>query len=111
MAKITDEYIREIHAKFRDYTIVLIKQTPKRKGTGADTIIREHGRKNLALREEGVLSIVCPVFGDYELSGLYIFNVSAGEAEKIMDDDPAVKAGIFQYEIYPCKGLPGDSLA
>jgi len=110
MVKITDEYVRDMHTKFRDYTIVLIKATPGRKEAGADSVIREHGRKNLALREEGVLSIVCPVFGNYALSGLYIFNLSVAEAQKIMDDDPAVKAGIFNYEIYPCKGFPGDKL-
>ena len=111
MENITDEYFRERHSKLKDYTIVLIRPTPKRKEAGADAIILEHGRKNMALREDGVLSIVCPVFGEYEISGLYIFNVSVDEVQKIMEDDPAVKAGIFQYEIYPCKGFPGDSLA
>ena len=111
MANITDEDFRERHSKLKDYTIVLIRPTPKRKEAGADAIILEHGRKNMALREDGVLSIVCPVFGDYDLSGLYIFNVTAEEARGIMDDDPAVKAGIFIYEVYQCKGFPGDSLA
>ena len=111
MAEISDEYIKEIHTKFKDYTIVLIKQIAKRKEAGADSVIWEHGRKNLSLREDGVLSIVCPVFGNDNLSGLYIFNTDADEAVKIMDSDPAVKAGIFRYEIYSCKGIPGDSLA
>ena len=110
MALITDEYIKEKHTELKDYTIVLIKPTSKRKEAGADAVILEHARKNFSLREDGVLSIVCPVFGDYNLSGLYIFNVIVEEARKIMDDDPAVNAGIFQYEIYPCKSFSGDSL-
>ena len=111
MAVITDEYFREMHSKLRDYTMVLIKSTPKRNDAGAEAIIFEHARKNFAIREDGLVSIVCPVFGDNELSGMYIFNMSPNEAQKIMDDDPAVKAGIFTYEIYPCKSFPGDSLA
>ena len=111
MAVITDEYFREIHSKLRDYTMVLIKSTPKRNDAGAEAIIFEHARKNFAIREDGLVSIVCPVFGDNDLSGMYIFNIPASEVQRIMDDDPAVKAGIFNYEIYPCKGFPGDSLA
>ncbi|MCL1814821.1 MAG: hypothetical protein FWG27_03235 [Treponema sp.] len=111
MAIISDEYFREMHNKLKDYTIVLIKPTPKRNDAGADAIIFEHARKNLAISEEGLASIICPVFGGNNLSGVYIFNVSVNEVQRIMDNDPAVKAGIFIYEIYPCKGFPGASLA
>jgi hypothetical protein len=27
-----------------------------------------------------------------------------------MDEDPAVKAGVFVYEVHPCRSFPGDSL-
>ena len=111
MTIITDEYFKEMHSKLKDYTMVLIKSTPKRNDAGAQAIIFEHARKNLAIREEGLASIICPVFSENGLSGVYVFNVSVDEARRIMDDDPAVKAGVFQYEIYPCKGFPGDSLA
>jgi hypothetical protein len=29
---------------------------------------------------------------------------------EIMDGDPGVLAGVFSYEVYPCKSLSGDSL-
>ena len=29
---------------------------------------------------------------------------------KIMNEDPGVKAGVFIYEIHSCCGFPGDSL-
>jgi len=32
------------------------------------------------------------------------------EAKKIMDEDPGVAAGVFVYELHPCRGFPGDSL-
>jgi len=27
-----------------------------------------------------------------------------------MDEDPAVKEGIFTYELHPCRSFPGDCL-
>jgi hypothetical protein len=27
-----------------------------------------------------------------------------------MEDDPGVKAGVFVYEVHPCRSFPGDSL-
>ena len=37
MAIITDGYFKDRHSKLKDYTIVLIKSTDKRKEAGADT--------------------------------------------------------------------------
>jgi hypothetical protein len=57
-----------------------------------------------------LLSIVCPVTVEGNVNGLGIFNASVEETKKIMDEDPAVKAGIFEYELYPCRSFPGDCL-
>jgi len=27
-----------------------------------------------------------------------------------MGDDPGVAAGVFTYEVHPCRGFPGDAL-
>jgi hypothetical protein len=32
------------------------------------------------------------------------------EAKRIMDDDPGVKAGVFVFELHPCRSFPGDML-
>jgi hypothetical protein len=53
--------MREMMQKTRNYTIVILKAGPKRNMTGVDAITWEHGRRNFALRADGVLSIVCPV--------------------------------------------------
>jgi hypothetical protein len=39
-----------------------------------------------------------------------ILNADPEETIRIMDDDPGVKAGVFTYEIHPCRSFPGDSL-
>jgi hypothetical protein len=62
------------------------------------------------LREEGKLSIVCPINDGTEVKGVGIFSTSIEEIKGIMDEDPAVKAGIFTYEIHPYRSFPGDKL-
>jgi hypothetical protein len=119
MTTITDEYMQGMLAKTKPYTIVLLKAGPKAdnpqkmKAEDADfrRIIWEHGRRNFALREEGVLSIVAPVTTEADVLGLYIFNTDAEAALKILSEDPAVQAGIFVCHAYPCMSFPGDKLA
>ena len=110
MTPITDEFMREMLQKTKDYSIVILKPGTKRNMPGAEKIIWEHGRRNFSLRAEGKLSVVCPVSNGRDLAGIGIFNVSTDEAKKIMDDDPAVKAEILTYQVYPCRSFPGDSL-
>ncbi|WP_248928047.1 hypothetical protein [Paenibacillus hamazuiensis] len=110
-APITDEYMKEMMTKTKGYTLVILKSTPLIAQTeGAQRIIWEHGRSNFRLRAEGLLSIVCPVTDGSEISGIGIFNASVDEVKAIMDADPGVQAGIFTYEVHPCRSFPGDSL-
>ena len=111
MTVITDEFMHLSLAKTKSYCIVIIKAGPKKQEPGVNKIIWEHGRRNFVLREEGLLSIVCPITDDSELAGVGIFNLNVEETKKIMDDDPAVQAGVLIYEVDPCRGFPGDSLA
>ena len=110
MATITDEYMRQMLAKTRNYTIAILKAGPNKNREGAEKIIWEHGRRNFELRADGVLSIVCPVADGSDVSGIDIFNAPVEEVKKIMDEDPGVIAGVFVYEIHACRSFPGDSL-
>jgi hypothetical protein len=110
MATITDEYMRQMLPTAKSYSVVILKATPKRAEPGADKIVWEHGRRNFALRQDGLLAIVCPAEGGGEVRGISIFNASVEETKKIMDEDPAVKAGVLVYEVHACRGFPGDSL-
>ncbi len=110
MTTITDEFMRQRIAATRKYCIVILKAGPKRHEEGVETIIWEHGRRNFALRADGVLSIVCPISDGSDVSGIGIFNATVEEVKKIMDEDPAVQAGVLIYEIHECRGFPGDSL-
>jgi hypothetical protein len=107
---ITDEVMRQRISATRNYCIVILKAGPKKNEEGAEKIIWEHGRRNFALRAEGVLSIVCPISDGSNVSGIGIFNAPVEEVKKIMDEDPAVQAGVLIYETHACRGFPGDSL-
>ena len=107
---ITDEVMRQRISATRNYCIVILKAGPKKNEEGAEKIIWEHGRRNFALRAEGVLSIVCPISDGSNVSGIGIFNAPVEEVTKIMDEDPAVQAGVLIYETHPCRAFPGDSL-
>jgi hypothetical protein len=110
MAIITDDYMREMLSKTKNYSIVMLKPGENRNGEGVEKIIWEHGRRNLKLRAEGKLVIVCPVPNGRIVSGICIFNCSVEEVKEIMDGDPGVIARIFEYEVYECRSFPGDSL-
>jgi len=110
MIPITDEFMRQMLSTTRKYCLVILKAGPKKHEEGAETIIWEHGRRNFALRADGVLSIVCPISDGSNVSGIGIFNTTVEAVQKIMDEDPAVQAGVLIYEIHACRSFPGDSL-
>jgi hypothetical protein len=110
MTTISDEFMRQMLSTTKEYSIVILKATPKRKEPGADKIVWEHGRRNFALRADNLLSIVCPITGDGDVRGVGIFNAAVQEVKKIMDEDPAVKGGVLEYEILSCRSFPGDTL-
>jgi hypothetical protein len=111
LSQITDEYMHSMLKTLKPHTAVLLRVTSKRKESGADQIVWEHGRRNLALRNDGRLCIVLPGNDESGVSGMMIFRTNADETRKIMDEDPSVKAGIYAYDIHSVLGFPGDSLA
>jgi hypothetical protein len=110
MTTVTDDYMRQKIAQTKEYCIVILKAGPNRHREGVEKIIWEHGRRNFALREEGVLSIVCPVADASEVSGIGIFNAGIDRVRAIMDEDPGVQEGVFVYKIHLCRSFPGDCL-
>ncbi len=110
MPEITDEYMQEMLAKSKTYTAILLRVTEKASEPDAAKIIWEHGRRNFALRAEGKLPIVCPASDESEWAGICIFDVTPEEVERIMADDPGVKAGLFTYELHPVSGFPDSRL-
>jgi hypothetical protein len=94
----------------RAYTVVILKRGPAYDPPRSDPIIREHGRRNFALRAVGLLSIVCPIADGSEVAGIGVLNADAPTVEQILDGDPAVKAGVLTFEVHPARSFPGDCL-
>jgi len=96
--------------KTKEYCIVLLKPGPNENHPDRKKITWEHGRRNFSLRTDGLLSIVCPVLDNSGVKGIGIFDATIEDTKKIMDEDPGVAAGVFVYELHPCRSFPGDSL-
>lgn len=110
MKEITDALMMQMISQAKLYSIVLLKSGPNYGKPENQPILWEHARRNFALREEGLLSVVCPVSDESELKGLGIFNANIEQTKEIMDGDPGVMAGIFIYEVHTARSFPGDSL-
>jgi uncharacterized protein len=93
----------------RTYVLCILKTGPKDaeiKGDERKKIFEGHFANIGRLAEEGKLAVAGP-FGknDKSYRGLYIFNVATiEEAEKLVQFDPAVKAGIFVPDLTPWYG-------
>ena len=110
MTIITDEFVRQMQEKTKEYCVCILRITPKRAQTGAHRFIAEHNRRNFALRSQGSLAILCQIADGSTVSGVSIFNAGVDAVKKLMDEDPAVKEGIFTYELHPGRCFPGDIL-
>ncbi len=91
------------------FVLCILKTGPKDaeiKGDARKEIFAGHFANIGRLAEEGKLAVAGP-FGknDKSYRGLYIFNVATvEEAEALVVLDPAVKAGVFVYELTPWYG-------
>ncbi|HEX2903172.1 MAG TPA: SRPBCC family protein [Jatrophihabitans sp.] len=107
---ISDEQMRLRLAGAAGYTLALLHTTEAFVRPAVDPIIWEHGRRNMALVEAGLLAVVLPVGDDSTLAGAGVFTTDAQQTRAILDDDPGVRAGIFRYDLHPVRGFPGATL-
>ncbi|MDX3071081.1 hypothetical protein ACIP98_13770 [Streptomyces sp. NPDC088354] len=107
---ISDDDMRAAMAAAKEYTAVVLEAGPAYGTAEAGPVIREHGRRNFALRAEGVLPIVCPVTDDGEVRGIGILDTDPDTARALMAEDPGVKAGVFTFTLHPVRSFPGDRL-
>jgi len=107
---ITDETMRARLSVAKSYTAIVLRRTATFVRPGVDQIVWEHGRRNMALVDAGLLSIVLPVSDQSGLAGFGIFTLTPEETVTVMDADPGVRAGIFAYDVHPVRGFPGSAL-
>jgi uncharacterized protein YciI len=75
-----------------------------------DQPLKEHGKYMLSLYIKGAMKLAGPLTDD--AGGAVLLEVSdETEAKAIVANDPAVKSGIFVYEMHPWKLQPWDEFA
>jgi hypothetical protein len=113
---VSDETLRAALATTIPYTILILKAGPRFSPPGPDrdpevaAAIWRHGKRNFALREAGLLAIVCPVADGSNVVGVSVWAATKEDVERIYSQDPAVLAGILVYEIHPTRTFPGSTL-
>ncbi|SIR78711.1 hypothetical protein [Micromonospora avicenniae] len=106
---VTDEQIQKLAATAKPYSLVQLRWGPDRHQDGAEAIEREHQRRMVSLRADGVIAILCPVISD-SVAGVMIMNVPIEAAREIMAADPCVQARMMTCDVLPCLSFPGDTL-
>lgn len=86
----------------KKYVMAFLKKGPNRdldKEKAAE--LQMAHMKNIGrMADEGLLALAGPFFGNGDLRGIYIFNVtSIEEAEKLTNTDPAIQAGSLVMEL------------
>jgi uncharacterized protein YciI len=109
MGSVTDEQVQQLAATARPFSLMVLSWGPERHMDGAEATEREHQRRMVSLRAEGVIAILCPVSSD-TISGVGIMTLSPDEARAVMDEDPCVRAGMMRCEVHPCHAFPGDAV-
>ena len=114
---VSDEMLRDALQTTRPYTVCILKAGPRFQEPGpareswlAD-LIWEHGKRNYALYLAGLLRVVCPVADGSSTTGVAIFAADPDDVDRIMRQDPGVKAGLFTFEIHPTRTFPESTLA
>ncbi|GIF77773.1 hypothetical protein [Asanoa siamensis] len=107
---VSDDDMRAGLATTKPYTAVILRAGPKFGTPEAEPLVWEHGRRNFGLRADGALSIVCPVLDDTDVCGIGVFDRDLDATVAIMEEDPAVRAGVFTFTAHPTRGFPGDRL-
>jgi hypothetical protein len=116
LPEVTDERLEEALKTTKAYTIVVLRAgrrfsvpSPDRDPDVGKTIW-SHGKRNFALREAGLMPIVCPVADGSGVTGFAIFDATPEDVDEIMSRDPGVTSGIFSYDIHPTRSFPGSML-
>ncbi|MBB5791149.1 hypothetical protein [Jiangella mangrovi] len=106
---VTDEQIQALAATAKPFSLAVLRWGPRRSTDGAEAIEREHQRRMVSLRADGVIAVLCPVASD-TMAGVAVMTVPVEEAQAIMAEDPCVRAGMISCEIHQCHGFPGDTI-
>lgn len=111
--EVTDAVVIDHVGRQRWFWLLLLKRGPIRdqSRTELDQIQAAHLRHLYTLRKRGQLILFGPVENAGTLRGIGVLTVpTRDEAEALMADDPAVRAGRLRAEVRAWFTMPGDRL-
>ena len=88
----------------KPYFLVLLKKGPHRNqdSTTAAQIQKAHLENINRMAASGKLNVAGPFLDEGDMRGIFIFDSGIeDEVRKLVENDPAVKAGRLTYEIHP----------
>jgi len=95
---------KEPQSKLVQFQMAILKKGPKwtgRQSQETQKILHQHLINVLALLDSGKAVIAGPFGDDTELAGIFILRASSSdEAKTWVDNDPAVKAGLFVADVH-----------
>lgn len=99
-------------ANIKPYVLLLLTKGENYGINDTPRIIQsEHLPYVFKQREDGIMLLTMPVMDDSNIAAIAVYNTTdKAEVKKLVDKDPAIQAGIFNYEIITALGLPGDNL-
>jgi hypothetical protein len=110
MKTLTNDEMNELLLSAKSYSLVILKPGPNSGDDTSPALMLEHGRRNFGLLDAGVLAASLTVLDGSEVWGVRAFIGTIDETIAIMNEDPGVAAGVFTFEVHPCRGFAGDSL-
>lgn len=112
-AEITDAFVQEQVGRQRWFWLLMLSIGPTRDQSEdeAEVIQAAHLRHMFTLRGRGQLILFGPIQDVDPLRGIGVLTVATrAEAEALMADDPAVRAGRLVADVRPWFTMPGDQL-
>lgn len=107
-AGLADEYRRRAAAGLRDsmvsYSFVMLNRGPKWTSnvtSGVRRVLKSHAKHVTRLQAKGPLIAVGAIEGTGSLRGILVFDADTAVTRRLVEKDPAVKAGRFVAEIHP----------
>jgi hypothetical protein len=106
------EHLESRLAAIKPYLLLILKKGENYAMDNSKKIIQsEHMPYLFELRDKGIVDISFPVIDETEVAAIAIINsTDKNTISQHFDNDPAVKAKIFTYELFNGMGLKGDIL-
>ena len=105
----SDDRMMQLVGSARPYTVCTLRPGPQWGVGDWEKTIWEHGRRNLAMREQGLLVVTLRTESD-DVVGVGVYDRDLEGTHELLAGDPAIQAGVLLHDLCPAQGFPGDAL-